>query len=256
MEIPEPGLLDRLADRGWPALERAPLDGWTLRAAGGVTNRANSVLTAGEVADLPGAVDTAERWYAGRGLPAVFQVSPATPVALASELSRRGYAEHSATAILVARRAAVARTAAHPRLDGRRIEVAASPPPGWLDTWWEVDGRGGEEERATAGRILAGGPALYAWAGRETAPDAVARLALAGDWGGLYAVATLPAARRQGLARALAVALAARAAQRGVRRLWLQVLAANAGAVALYEGLGFVPASGYSYWSGRGPTEG
>lgn len=249
MDIPEPGLLDRLADRGWPALERAPLDDWTLRAADGVTNRANSVLTAGEVADLPGAVEAAERWYAERGLPAVFQVSPATPAALARELARRDYREHSATAILVAERAHVARAAASEPADAGAFEVSTSPPPGWLDTWWAVDGRGGAAERATVVRILAGGPALYAWAGPAEAPDAVARLALADDWGGLYAVATLPAARRRGLARALAAALAARAGDHGVDRLWLQVLADNAGAIALYASLGFVPASGYSYWS-------
>lgn len=260
MEIPEPGLLDRLADRGWPALERAPLDGWTLRAAGGVTNRANSVLTAGQVADLPRAVEAAERWYAERGLPAVFQVSPATPAGLAHELTRRGYREHSRTLVLVGDRATVAQAAvaqaavaqaavARPASAvGAGIAVSSAPPPGWLDTWWSVDGRGGAAERATAGRILAGGPALYAWAGAADAPEAVARLAVADDWGGLYAVATLPAARRRGLARALAGALATAAEAHGITRLWLQVLAANTGAIALYESLGFVPASGYSYW--------
>ena len=247
MRQPEPALLDRLADRGWPALEREQLGGWTLRAAGGVTNRANSVLTSGVVPEVESAVDRAERWYHERGLPAVFQVSPASPPALAAELGRRGYREHSRTDILVADREEVAATA-----PAAEVSVAAAPPAGWLDAWWAVDGRGGDAERDIAGRILSGGPALYAWASAADAtPIAVARLALVDDWAGLYAVATLPEARRRGLARALAVALANEAGGRGVRRLWLQVLADNAAAHALYAGLGFRPASHYAYWTER-----
>lgn len=241
MVLPAPGLLDRLADRGWPALETAGLGGWTLRASGGVTNRANSVLTCGEVDDVECAVDRAEAWYAARALPAVFQLSPASPPALAAAVARRGYREHSPTEILVAKRRAVAAAASS------GAQIADQPPPGWLDSWWEVDGRGGCRERAIVERILSGGPALYAWFGAPSAPDAVARLALVDDWGGLYAVATLPHARRRGRARALAGSLAVAAAERGVERLWLQVLDDNASARALYAGLGFRRASGYRY---------
>ncbi|MEY9952410.1 GNAT family N-acetyltransferase [Leifsonia sp. EB34] len=244
MRPPEPADLDRLADRGWPALEREDLDGWTLRAAGGVTSRANSVLTCGEVPEVEAAVEHAERWFRERGLPAVFQVSPASPSALVAALASRGYREHSRTDILVADRAEVVAAGATPS-----IAVADTPSAGWLDTWWAVDGRGGDPERAIVARILEATPALYAWAGDAAAPDAVARLALAGDWAGLYAVATLPAARRRGLARALAVALADAAGDHGVRHLWLQVLADNAAAHALYSGLGFRPASHYAYWT-------
>ncbi|MCI0157201.1 GNAT family N-acetyltransferase [Leifsonia shinshuensis] len=240
----EPALLDRLADRGWPALETEQLGGWTLRASGGVTNRANSVLASAEAPDLDDAIGRAEAWYSERGLPAVFQVSPASPPGLAVALARRHYREHSPTDILVAGSEAVARTASS-RSSGVVADVA---PPGWLDTWWEVDGRGGDRERETVARILSGGPALYAWSGDPAAPDAVARLALVGEWGGLYAVATLPRARRRGLARSLAGALAVAASDRGVENLWLQVLADNAAAHALYAELGFVQVSGYSYW--------
>jgi hypothetical protein len=100
----EPADLDRLADRGWPALEREELGGWTLRAADGVTNRANSVLTCGEVPDVEAAIERAERWYREGGLPAVFQVSLATPPALVAALSDL-------------------------------------PAPGWLATWWAVVAR-------------------------------------------------------------------------------------------------------------------
>lgn len=242
MHPPDAASLDRLADQGWPALERRPLEGWTLRASAGVTNRANSVLTAGPVADLDAAVDAAERWYAARSLPAVFQLSPASPAELPRVLADRGYREHSQTDILVADRAEVAAGSA-------AVVIHEHPSDAWLATWWSVDGRGGEAEREIARRILTGGAALYASLGDPAAPAAVARLALLGGWGGLYAVATRPEARRRGHARALATALAAAAADRGVTGLWLQVLAGNTGAHALYASLGFRPASRYAYWS-------
>jgi GNAT superfamily N-acetyltransferase len=252
MLLPAPELLDRLADRGWPALETEGLGGWTLRASEGVTNRANSVLAGAQPIGLPEAISRAEAWYAARGLPTVFQVSPASPAGLAEALDQRGYHEHSATDILVAERVAVVGevlgAGGVPRGIAPRIEISDAPPHGWLDTWWEVDGRGGVRERGVVARILVGGPALYAWSGAAAAPDAVARLALVGEWGGLYAVATLPRARRRGLARALARALAVAAVDCGVERLWLQVLADNVAAQALYAELGFVRASGYCYW--------
>jgi GNAT superfamily N-acetyltransferase len=223
-----------------------------LRASGGVTNRANSVLTAGAVDDALAAIVHAERWYADRSLTAVFQLSPASPGELAAVLALRGYREHSRTDILVADRSEAAEAAEAAFGSGPadlRMRISDSPDTGWLLRWWSVDGRGGDAERDIAERILTGGPALYASAGDSAAPDAVARLALAGEWGGLYAVATRPSARRRGLARALAGALATAAEDHGVRRLWLQVVADNAAAHALYASLGFARASEYSYWS-------
>lgn len=254
LSIPTPAELDALADSGWPAIEREPLGPWTLRFADGVTNRANSVLPTGHVdaVALPSAVDAAEQAYRRRGLPAVFQVSPATDQALPVELAARGYREHSATSILVADRATVA-TALDARAPGSPpapdSTVVHGPSRPWMDLWWSVDGRGGDASRAVAERILTGAPALYASSGAPGRPAAVARLALVGEWGGLFAVATRPADRRRGHAAALIRALAAAAASHGVERLWLQVMADNTAALALYRSLGFTPASSYAYWT-------
>lgn len=59
-----------------------------------------------------------------------------------------------------------------------------------------------------------------------------------GDWyiGGL---GVAPAARRQGIARALIEAAVAKAALRGGNRVWLKVLSTNAPAISLYADLGF-----------------
>src|SRR5688572_5617556 len=63
--------LERLAARSWHGLKEAPYGDWLLRAGGGFTGRANSVLVLGRPApgdDLPAAVAAVTRWYAERGL--------------------------------------------------------------------------------------------------------------------------------------------------------------------------------------------
>ena len=53
-------------------------------------------------------------------------------------------------------------------------------------------------------------------------------------------VAVFPAARRQGVGRALIQAVADYAAKQALVRVTLEVRASNAAAIALYEGFGFV----------------
>ncbi len=60
------------------------------------------------------------------------------------------------------------------------------------------------------------------------------------DEGFIANVAVAPAARRQGVARALLDALAAYGREQQLYRLTLEVRASNAAAIALYEGAGYV----------------
>src|SRR3954467_10044134 len=74
---PVPGIdeLERLAARTWRGLEEEPYGDWLLRAGGGFTGRANSVLVLGDPPDaLTPAVEHVTRWYAARGLSARAQV--------------------------------------------------------------------------------------------------------------------------------------------------------------------------------------
>ncbi|MBJ3813550.1 ribosomal-protein-alanine N-acetyltransferase [Shimwellia pseudoproteus] len=55
----------------------------------------------------------------------------------------------------------------------------------------------------------------------------------------LFNIAVDPAYQRRGLGRALLTELISQLEQRDVLTLWLEVRASNAGAIALYESLGF-----------------
>ncbi|NQX25741.1 GNAT family N-acetyltransferase [Microbacteriaceae bacterium VKM Ac-2854] len=240
-------MLDRLAAAAWPGLIIEPYEGWLFRAAGGVTKRANAVLPLGEVTDADRAIDAAEAFAAAHGIPPLFQLSPASvPADLAERLLARGYAPIDRTMVLTGSVAAALAALG----EGPQARLADEPDAAWLDAWWAVDGRGGAAELELARRILAGARSRYASVGSS---DATGRLAYVDapdgtPWVGLYALATRPEARRRGHARTIIRSLLQDAHERGVDRLWIQVLAANASALSLYTALGCTPASEYAYW--------
>lgn len=229
-----------LVHRHWPAYEVRESHGWLLRHAAGVTKRANSVFPAGEPAARDAAIAAAERFYRERGRPPIFSMDDAAPAWLDAELDARGYAMVDPTIVM-----------SRP-LDGtwgppaHKVALDDEPSPGWAERWWEVDGRGGPEELAVAERILRGVPSTYAAIGGGV-PDAVGRLTVTDGWAGVYCMAVRSAARRQGLGRAILLALLDAARMERAQHAYLTVVAANAPARALYAGLGFTEIGGYHY---------
>jgi ribosomal protein S18 acetylase RimI-like enzyme len=67
-------------------------------------------------------------------------------------------------------------------------------------------------------------------------------------WASIHGMRTVPAARGQGLASQILRGLAAVAAERGLERVFLQIEADNAAALALYARAGFQTAWRYHYW--------
>lgn len=227
---------------GWPALSEVDVDGWVARFSGGVTQRANSVVPVRAPGDLDAALVRVEALYAARGLPAIFQVGPGVaPADLDQVLDRRGYVFGSPTGVLVAE--------VGERSVSELVEVEDAPSPEWLELWWAVDGRGDDAALAVAVKILTAGPALYATVRDSDGAVAVARLALVGEWGGVYCMAVRDDARRRGVGASLLDGLLQAGHQRGVRRAWLQVRAENSGARRLYQRAGFTEVARYHYRS-------
>jgi ribosomal protein S18 acetylase RimI-like enzyme len=233
-------VLNDLMRAGWPALEEVDVDGWVARFSGGVTQRANSVMPLATPTDLTNTLEQVEKLYADRGLPTVFQIgADSAPAELDRVLADRGYAFGSPTSLQTARIGQVA------PVDG--VEITESPDQDWLDLWWSVDGRGDADALATAVKILAGGPALYATIRDDRGAAAIGRLALVGEWGGVYCMAVRADVRRRGLGAAVLRGLLAGGHERGVTRYWLHVRAENTAARQLYANAGFAEASVYHY---------
>jgi GNAT superfamily N-acetyltransferase len=234
--------LDTLCARAWAPLEQEEDDGWVLRAAGGISLRANSVWPRAALGgrSLDGRIDAAEKFYRERGLRPCFQLSPASePPELPLALDRRGYRAHTATDVMISS------TGARPPRG--HVELLATADVDWSGVMLGAaddpeDSRGRLDiiERLTL-------PRVHALLRQDGVPAAIGLGVADGDWVGLYAMRTLPSRRRQGLARQVVAALLGWGASRGARRAYLQVEHDNEPALALYRSFGFRREYGYRY---------
>jgi ribosomal protein S18 acetylase RimI-like enzyme len=226
--------VERLTLRAWPALEDVEYDGWRLRAAQGYTGRANSVaaLAAGRL-DLATKIAHCEQWYAARGLPAKFRVTPfSQPGNLDAALAARGYAQVEDVMVMIAD---FADSQMGNTTDGRPVEMS-------LSEW--MAGKSAPVQRAIIERI----EPTHWLLGWRRGTELVGRVlgVIEDGWLGVFNLSVMPAYQRKGVGRALMLALAERARKHGVGQAYLQVVADNAAAVGLYTGLGFREA--YRYW--------
>lgn len=233
--------LEEVAGRSWPAAEDAWLGRWWLRAAGGFTARANSVRPLGDPGrpfdDALGFVTT---WYAERELPV--QVRTVVGSNVDRELDRRSWAAQWTTSMRVGTVVSMQR-----RLIGvptSAVQITTHPPTAWLQRY-----RDGALP-PVAVSVLSGGPTV-AFATIEGAPGApaiaIGRASVEPPWVGFAAIEVSADARRQGHGRAVMAALVRWAAERDAIRAWLEVLADNAPALAMYDALGFTEHYRYRY---------
>jgi ribosomal protein S18 acetylase RimI-like enzyme len=84
---------------------------------------------------------------------------------------------------------------------------------------------------------------------REGTPIGLGNLGLRDEDAWIGGVGVVPAARRSGVGETLMLALHEQARERGVRRVWLEVIVENTGAFALYEKLGYRTVRDVEVWS-------
>ncbi|MDX3516763.1 GNAT family N-acetyltransferase [Streptomyces scabiei] len=242
--------LARVAARAWQPVERERLGEWELRAAAGFTRRANSVLPLGDPGmPLDEALTAVRRWYAARGLPAFLQLATGaegTHETLCAEVAERGWVDVVTAEVWTGALAPVA--------DGEAggVRLSRSADAAWLGRYQ----RKGLGEVAL--KVLGSGPSVWfaTVPGAEGAgPAAIGRCVVDGRWAGFSAVEVDPAQRRRGLATAVMAALAQRALDEGASAGWLQVETDNAGARALYGGMGFAAHHAYHHYREPEPAD-
>ncbi len=261
-------LIEAHAAGAWPAASALPVDGWLLRHTPGVLRRrSNSVLPplrpsldqspacdSGRSAGLPERVIAmAEEYYAGLGLPAVVQVTPAARRGdLDALLAGRGYARAAPTLVLTAPAAQVAGGVAADGVSaaGDRpgpVEVTDHPDPEWSRAFADLDDH---QDSALVADSVIGRIALPAGYARLRLGAEIAGVGLfvgGGRYTGAFCIATAPGYRRRGVASAIMAAGARWAAERGSQTLYLQVDEGNAAARGLYDRLGFTTSHGYHF---------
>jgi ribosomal protein S18 acetylase RimI-like enzyme len=243
--------LQQIAAFGWRAQETVRLGEWLLRASGGFTQRANSVLAVGDPpGDLESALDRASGWYAERGLPLlVLQADEASPTGLVEALVERGFTPRSETYLMTGEVAHalrgmpdVVRSAVETGLTLRYDDVPD-------DAWYACYAESAKPITDAGSAVMQSHPsALFASLRDGERVVAVARAAVDARWAGLFAVAVASDRRREGLGAAVTLAALKEAARRGGRHAYLQVEERNEPAVALYRRLNLKVHHSYRYW--------
>ncbi|MEO6143070.1 MAG: GNAT family N-acetyltransferase [Dermatophilaceae bacterium] len=249
--------LERITVAGWQPVERAELGDWLLRAAGGFSGRANSVLPLGNPGvPLSEAVDRCESWYDERGLRRLFALFGPAGFAvgddpLGRELLARGYEPFNDTAVLTGATGTLAAETAP--ASGARVRLESKPSPQWWDAWASrAGGTHHVNTPSSAAQAVLTGSADQLFASLEVdgAVVGIARVAFTQAWAGVSALHVEPASRRSGVAIQLMGALADAARARGIQNIYVQVLQASSPARGLYERLGFSLHHEYRYLGG------
>ena len=242
--------LERLAARTWRGLEEEAYGDWLLRAGGGFTGRANSVLVVGNPpGELSEAVGRVTRWYTARGLQPRAQVPLPGAEEADAALAAAGWTRGEDVLVLTA-----------PLTDwggpGVPVELAPVPDDAWLAGYRY---RGAPLPSVAYDVLVRADAPVFAAvraAPPPAPPAAVARGVVAEDWLCVTAVTVDDRHRRRGLGTAVMAALGAWARGRGASSCLLQVAADNAPALALYERLGFTEHHRYHYRLGPAPAPG
>jgi len=243
LAIPGAAVIERAGLKAWPGIEVEWDRSWVRRASDGLTQRANSVqsLDPADDDDVTARIEAARRWYAARGLPAIFRVNPLTGPALAAELDRQGWSSVSHSKLVAME---LGDMEDDPRGEALPVEDSAFLAAQRRLKGYDDASLGRFRAILSVLQVPARGIVMRAPDGRivSSALMAVADgIVITGN------VVTDPVERRKGYAAAMMRTGLVWARSAGATIAALNVEADNAAALALYGGLGYRPQYDYVY---------
>lgn len=236
------------------SLERATLDavapseveewdGWLLPFDRSTIGRAISAVPLCHDGGPVSVVQSIEARYAAHGLPAAFRVADVPGLAaVRTEMARLGYLPQQATLVQVGSASRMREVC-----DALPARVTSTADDAWAAPFLTA----GFDPVDGANRIHAlrrAQNAVYATICDGAQTLACGTAAFGFGWASVHGMRTVAASRGQGLAGRVLAGLADAALARGLDRVFLQVEAENAAALALYRRAGFVTAWRYHYW--------
>jgi len=232
-------LIETIAARAWPAKRTKKYGKWLLRTHDGVTKRANSVLTLGEIPKDKDWLLHIEQYYHSQGLTPYFYITESSPIGLKTVLENQHYKLDTKLGILsVSPEQIINKVSLHKEWD-LTIEPAVSAA--WMTAFMSLEGHKSQETKAFT-EIFRAIPLVKGFIALKMREEiiAVATIATEDGWGYISNVIVSPKYRRRGIASQLMLHLALWAKKHGTENLFMQVLANNEPALRLYDTLGFV----------------
>lgn len=242
MSIPDVEAIERASLLAWPGIEEKWDGSWVRRAAGGYTKRANSIqcFDPDDFEDADLRVISASSWMVIRKLNPVFRITPLSSPELNATLDEAGWEEIDSShlfAMELGDHEADKDAEFLPVLDPKFLAVAQK-----LQGYSEQS-MTGLKNLLAAFRVPAVGVVLT----RDGEAVASSIMAVANGIVLTGNVVTDGTRRRQGLASAMMRSGLAWAKTQGAHTAALNVQTDNAGAKALYTGLGYSHQYDYSY---------
>jgi ribosomal protein S18 acetylase RimI-like enzyme len=239
--------LELICAAGWRPVQQLQLGDWLLRAAGGFTGRANSVLPVGSPGlPVDQAIERVVGFYVSHELP------PRAQVIVDSE-AEAAFVAHGWVAARPSQPPAVVQVASVAQALRRAASTSGNSSIGVVvkdqpdENWMTRYGRTRGIDAAVIQAVVAGGPNPIGFAHLGDPLVAIGRAVVVGDWVGLSAVEVDPAQRRRGRGQEVVRALLDWAAAQGAMSAYLQTLPDNEAASALYAGYGFQTHHSYRY---------
>jgi ribosomal protein S18 acetylase RimI-like enzyme len=219
------------------------IDGWLLPFDSGTVGRARSAAPLAHSAPGAGVIEDVESRYAARGLPVMWRLPELAAFdAFARQLQSMGYRAGKPTHVQTAAALRVMEVSRGPF-----AQTAARPDPDWASVFVGegFDPVDGASRVATLSRAPG---ALFASIREGDETVAAGMGGFSHGWASVHGMRTAQHCRGHGLAGRVLATLAQAAQSRGIDRVFLQVEASNASALALYRRAGFETAWTYSYW--------
>ena len=233
---------EELSMNARPAIRTHMYDGWILRFANGYTNRLNSVnmIYPSKISPLE-KIKFCEEIYTSLEIATIFKLTPLSIDSLDMMLEDRGYKKTAPLNLMAAP------ITMRDTVDTKAI-IANTINNTWQENHFRLnsisDKLSIETERMSQANTQ--NKVLYASIAENDTIVASGFCVIEREYAGLFDIVVDSNQRGKGLGRNICTSLLNGAAKEGVKFAYLQVVADNIAAIALYNKLGFTDC--YQYW--------
>lgn len=242
-EVITPQKIEELSMNAWPALQTMLYDGWVLRYSKGYTKRANSINPIyPSTLDINKKIEKCEVQFRSLGIDVVYKLTCYTqPENLDRLLEEKGYKRKDETIVKVIK------SLDFQEPEMRDVEVSNILTEQWLAAFFQFLNISEKNSLILQDMINIIIPEKYLLLLKQNGKVIGCGMGVIEDgFVGIYEIVIDAKLRGKGYGRQLMMNMLKYAYERGVRKAYLQVVAANIPAVRLYESLGFKEA--YRYW--------